>query len=247
MPPFALSPVAITIINLCVVLVLPGGFSCSHVIINDNIPIQDTSMLLLEILHEEVVHVNWSICYSDDDIASEKSTEKIALFFDSCIELYFQWVSEGFWDYYQTCHCLRSFVNSRARRGARIKFLSDLGFKFKVAVMRYEQPGSLSNAVVVWRVPPNENEPSPHFHGWMGKSARNLPSMLSRHDTKDAIYSVTFACDTNNAPLYPPNTTITIFLWWSGKWELYPLGSSPNHLICWQQGWSWFADRYATS
>mmetsp|Transcript_4823 Transcript_4823/g.9889 ORF Transcript_4823/g.9889 Transcript_4823/m.9889 type:complete len:175 (-) Transcript_4823:94-618(-) len=76
MPPFASSPATATIINLHVVLVSPGGLSSGRVIIHDAIPIPDASMSLLEILREEVVRVNSSVRYSDDDIKSAKSTEK---------------------------------------------------------------------------------------------------------------------------------------------------------------------------
>lgn len=86
-------------------------------------------------------------------------------------------------------------VDWRARTREQTKVLYDLRFKFKVVVMRH--PGSLSNVIVVWRVPTNENESSPCFHGCMIESARNLPSMLLRHDTKDAIESISFACNTN--------------------------------------------------
>lgn len=74
---------------------------------------------------------------------------------------------------YTICHLtdnmmdvpINDIVDSRKRTKTRSKFLKDLSFNFKIAVMKYERPGSCSNAVVVWKMPPNENRLSPRFQG----------------------------------------------------------------------------------
>lgn len=90
-----------------------------------------------------------------------------------------------------------SIIDSRRRTKMRSRFIADLSFNFKIAIMKYSHPGSLANAVVVWKMPHSDNEKSPQYQGCMVEVSRDLPTVLSRQATKDAIDSISFSCDAN--------------------------------------------------
>lgn len=82
--------------------------------------------------------------------------------------------------------------NTRSKTRAR--FISNLGFKFKIGVMIYERPGSLCKSVLVWKVAPTNTQKSSRFQACVVEGSWELPEILSNLQTKDAVDYIAHAC-----------------------------------------------------